>query len=107
MARLGSRQRKALAKGIRAKHRVLSLDKRDRQSLFQGQSFQTVRDTPPPTFLFLLNLQLSKNRRNKVVSTKALKRKSPAEPVGVTCLHLQEELQSEFVGRQQRRRPRW
>ena len=45
------------------KNEVLSLDKRDRQSLFQGQSFQTVRDTPPPTFLFLLDLQLSKNRR--------------------------------------------
>jgi hypothetical protein len=42
---------------------VTSLDKRDRQSLFQRSDISIrSRQAPPPTFLFLLYMQLSKNR---------------------------------------------
>ena len=49
---------------------VTSLDKRDRQSLFQRTDIAIhSRQAPPPTFLFLLYMQLSKNRPGNPVKT--------------------------------------
>ena len=88
---------------------VTSLDKRDRQSLFQRSSISTrSRQAPPPTFLFLLYMQLSKNRpKPQNLSQKLTQRDNrlPANHPSPVQQFLKKP-QNEAVRRQQRRRPR-